>query len=410
MIRNGDGQKIGAQLVSATDGSNFTGTVTVYVTIDAGTQTIGSVGSGVCTHEGRGYHTYTPTAAETNGDLIAFTFTGSGAVTSTVQVYTEQDEATTDATTTATTSDFSLSRDDIIRAALEELGEAAEGEPITPDRTNACALRLNSWVKSLMATGAKLWAMEQATLFLEVGTAEYSLSSSGDHCTTDYIQTTLSTDEATNSTSLSLTSTTGMAASDNIGIVLDSGAIHWTTISGAPGAPTTIATGLASAASSGNIVFTYTTKIGRPQRIDTESAYWHSSAGADTPVKLISRQEYAQLTNKTTPGKIVQAFYNPQLTTGILSVWPTPDNATDVLKFWYERALNDFDLSTDVPDFAIEWGEALILGLASRMAPSSGMTRLDRMELKQRADEALSLCMGYDRDNTSVFFQPEVMR
>lgn len=88
MQKNTSGQKIGAQLVSATDGSAFTGSVTCYVTIDAGTQAAGSVGSGACTHEGNGYHTYAPSQAETNGKLLAFTFTGSGAVPATVQVFT----------------------------------------------------------------------------------------------------------------------------------------------------------------------------------------------------------------------------------------------------------------------------------------------------------------------------------
>lgn len=75
-------------MVSATDGSAFTGSVTVAVTVDAGTQATGTVGSGACTHEGNGYHTYAPSQAETNGSLIAFTFTGTGAVPTTVQVFT----------------------------------------------------------------------------------------------------------------------------------------------------------------------------------------------------------------------------------------------------------------------------------------------------------------------------------
>lgn len=82
------GQRIGVQMVSASDGSAFTGSVTVYVTGDAGSQAIGSVGSGTCTHEGNGYHSYAPAQSETNYDLIAFTFIGSGAVPVTVQVYT----------------------------------------------------------------------------------------------------------------------------------------------------------------------------------------------------------------------------------------------------------------------------------------------------------------------------------
>ncbi len=88
MQKNVAGQKIGCQMVSATDGSAFTGSVTVLVTGDAGTQATGSVGSGACTHEGNGYHTYAPAQAETNYDLAAFTFTGTGAIPATVQVFT----------------------------------------------------------------------------------------------------------------------------------------------------------------------------------------------------------------------------------------------------------------------------------------------------------------------------------
>lgn len=91
MKKNTAGQVTGAQMWTASDGSDFTGTVTVYITGDGGTQTIGSVGSGVCTHKGKGYHTYLPSQAETNYDLVAFTFQGSGALTRTVQERTTTD-------------------------------------------------------------------------------------------------------------------------------------------------------------------------------------------------------------------------------------------------------------------------------------------------------------------------------
>lgn len=74
-------------MIKAADGTAFTGSVTCYYTLDGGTQTIGSVGSGVCTHEGNGFHTYTPTAGETNGDHVAYTFIGTGAIPATVQTY-----------------------------------------------------------------------------------------------------------------------------------------------------------------------------------------------------------------------------------------------------------------------------------------------------------------------------------
>ena len=80
-------QKIGAQLASATDGSPYTtGPVSIFVTLDAGTQTAGTGGAGV--HEGEGYWTYSPSQAETDGILCAYTFIGTGAVPQTIQIFT----------------------------------------------------------------------------------------------------------------------------------------------------------------------------------------------------------------------------------------------------------------------------------------------------------------------------------
>lgn len=87
MRRNVSGQFVGAQMVNASTGAAFTGAVTVYVTGNAGTQAIGSVGSGACTHEGNGFHTYAPAQAETNYTHVAFTFIGTGAIPATVQIY-----------------------------------------------------------------------------------------------------------------------------------------------------------------------------------------------------------------------------------------------------------------------------------------------------------------------------------
>lgn len=94
MKKNAAGQVIGCQMVLATDGSAFTGTTTVYVTGNGGTQAIGSVGSGVCTHEGNGFHIYAPAQAETNYDHIGFTFVGTGAIPATLQVYTSFPQTT----------------------------------------------------------------------------------------------------------------------------------------------------------------------------------------------------------------------------------------------------------------------------------------------------------------------------
>jgi hypothetical protein len=86
MRKNVASQVICAQLNSATDGSAVTsGSTTVYVTGDAGTQ---GTGSGTVTHKGQGCWSYVPTQAETNYNHVAFTFANATAISQTVQVYT----------------------------------------------------------------------------------------------------------------------------------------------------------------------------------------------------------------------------------------------------------------------------------------------------------------------------------
>jgi hypothetical protein len=111
MKKNVASQSIGAQMITAADGTAFTSTVTVYVTGDNGTQTIGQATSplGRAVHEGNGYHSYTPTQAETNYDHIAFTFKGTAAITATVQLYTTFPQ-TADAPTAVVNADALLVR------------------------------------------------------------------------------------------------------------------------------------------------------------------------------------------------------------------------------------------------------------------------------------------------------------
>jgi hypothetical protein len=307
---------------------------------------------------------------------------------------------------TSGTATFTMNLDEIIDDVLEDLGVKNPEETRTAPDTVSCKRKLNMMVKAWMKQGLHLWALSEASLFLEVGEKGYTLGASGDHCTYSYVSTTLSADEALGSTVMNLTSFSGMSASDNIGIVLDDGTIHWTTIVGAPGLTTTIASGLASAASEGAVVFAYTTKINRPQRII--SAYRRNISNADTPIEVISRGDYADLSNKFTTGKPVQAFYNPQLTGGILSLWPAPDLATDVVRFWCERPLEDFNAVADNPDFPIEWAEAICAGLAYRMGPTYGISGQRLSELRDNAAVSLESALSYDREYVPVTFQPDL--
>jgi hypothetical protein len=86
LLKNVGSQTICAELISSTDGSPVTsGTTTVYVVGDGGTQ---STGSGTVAHKGNGTWCYTPTQSETNYNHVAFTFVNSSAINVLVQAYT----------------------------------------------------------------------------------------------------------------------------------------------------------------------------------------------------------------------------------------------------------------------------------------------------------------------------------
>jgi len=178
MKKNVAGQKVGAQMTSATDGSNFTGSVTCYVTLDAGTQAVGSVGSGACTHEGQGYHTYAPAQAETNGDLAAYTFVGTGAVSATVQIYTSFPQ-TGDVYAEATNGTYGLSALETLVDGVESALTTVEGKIDTIDGIVDLILADTGTDGVVVAAGSKTGYSLTATTGLGNQTANITGNLSG---------------------------------------------------------------------------------------------------------------------------------------------------------------------------------------------------------------------------------------
>jgi hypothetical protein len=156
VIKNRSGQVAGAQLVGSSDGSAFTGTVTVYITIDGGTQAIGTVGSGLCTHEGNGYHSYTPSAAETNGDLVAFTFIGTGAVPATIQYATVTAAQASALQTASGTGAITVL--DLVTSALRTIRVVNAADPADPNDAAVGLDLLNELFDAWNADGQAIYA------------------------------------------------------------------------------------------------------------------------------------------------------------------------------------------------------------------------------------------------------------
>lgn len=78
---------------------------------------------------------------------------------------------------TSGTTDFSLTRDDIIKRALRLIGVIAQGETPTTDQVTEASVALNSLVKAWQADGMPLWAIKELPVPVVNGQALYTLSS-----------------------------------------------------------------------------------------------------------------------------------------------------------------------------------------------------------------------------------------
>lgn len=136
------------------------------------------------------------------------------------------------------------------------------------------------------------------------------------------------------------------------------------------------------------------------------------SDNISTTMTMMTLDEYQSLSSKTTTGTPVNFYYNPTLPDGTLKVWPAPTATVAseyTLDIVYQSPLEDFDNSTDDPDFPVEWLEALVYGLARRLARKYGsLSNYEMEDLKQQAKESLDLALSWDREDGSIYFQPNM--
>lgn len=233
--------------------------------------------------------------------------------------------------TTSASTNFSVSRDDLIKGALRKIGVVPQGESPTADQITEGAFALNLLVKAWQADGMPLWAIRTTAIPLTLNVNTYA-----------------------------------------------------------------IGTGL-------------TINVDKPLKVIRA---WNrdSASNVDIPVRVITHQEYDILGNKTSSGNPIQIYYEPQRDSGMLYMFPTPDAvsvAKNQIYITYQRPFEDFDASTDTPDFPQEWYDAVLYGLAVRLAPEYGVPIDQRQLLGREATDIKLTAMSYGTEEGSLFFGVE---
>ena len=301
---------------------------------------------------------------------------------------------------------YSVTGAQIIEGALRKIGDYDQGEAVPGDEVATALLSLNLMVKEWSARGIDIWLRDEVTLFLQPNTQSYALGTT--HATGSYVETTLSAAEASGQTVISVTDSTGMTAADYVGIKMDDNTIHWSTIASVDsGTQITINDATDDDAASGNKVYAYTTKAGRPTKLTY--AYRRDINDFDTEVSLIGEVDYRSQSSKKSDGPPVEAWYQPTLTTGTLYVWPDNGGANwDKLILVAQYYSDDFDTTANNPEFPIEWANTLTWNLAAELASEYGVPEKEQGRLWRIAEHKLNALLDYDVENASVEFALDV--
>lgn len=340
----------------------------------------------------------------TGSATVIGTFIQSGAATSVIPA----------PRTTSGNTAFNPSALQIITEALALIRVGVDEEPLTASQTKDAMRSLNLMVKAWQADGLHLWTKTEGVIFLEYGVAQYKLGGNNNTRSCLYenlVDTTLAADGTAGDSTIVVGDASGMANGDQIGVEIGGNILQWTTVNGSPvGNTVTLTNPLDEDVLTGGAVFAYSTKLERPTRMLQARRRIYAPNRQDYNdiwLTIQERPDYYNQPTKQQAGTETMIYYDPQLTTGLMQLWQSPSNETDLVLFTFERPLEDFTSLPQTADFPQEWIETVAWNLAFRLAPKYSFPLDERTQIGVVAEQMKQKLLGFDREYGSVYFQPD---
>ncbi len=265
--------------------------------------------------------------------------------------------------------DWTLSRDEIIAQAYEDLQVIKPEATPKADLLSAGSRRLNGIVKRLQQKDIFLWTQEWVT---QTFTASEAVTSGGSTYRCIKGHTSSATDEP------------GVGANWSTYWLEDS-----SVTSGGAWANTTAYASVAD--------FTVAADT-----IGIEKMFIRDG-GNDYDVDIISRTEYAEIPTKSNEGKPTRAVFDRQLSPRVY-LYKQPDSTDYVLHYLRVRKLEDFDAGANNFDGPESWIPLLIKMLAYDLCGTHGIPIEERRAIKSEINELLADAKKSDNETTSGDF------
>lgn len=157
---------------------------------------------------------------------------------------------------------------------------------------------------------------------------------------------------------------------------------------------------------------TYSIGVGQtlntPMPLKVIQAYRIEQTGAvNVPLLVYNHYDYNLLPINAAQGEPVNIYYHPFSTYGTIKLWPTPIDSTTTVTIVYQRPFEDMNTAVDTFDFPAYWTEALVYGLAWRLAPEYGVPIQDRQVLQKEAAYFHEMAMSFGTEEGSLSLMPD---
>ena len=128
-------------------------------------------------------------------------------------------------------------------------------------------------------------------------------------------------------------------------------------------------------------------------------------SNTDFTMSKISRSNYLSQPSKTTEGRPSQYFFNRQITPEI-TLWPTPENSTDQLVYYFVRRIEDADALVNTTELPFRFLPRAAAGMAYYIALKKAPERVQL--LKTLYEEEFQRAADEDEDKVSLKLQPDI--
>lgn len=166
-----------------------------------------------------------------------------------------------------------------------------------------------------------------------------------------------------------------------------------------------------------NLTSTRVYNIGVGQTLNTpaplkiiQGILYDNLTSTGIPLSIYPRYNYNLLTNLSSTGTPTTLEYEPYNQIGTIKIWPQPDTysiTNRVITITYQRPFQDVVTGVNNIDFPQYWLEAVIYGLAVRLAPEYGYPLMDRQTLAGEFSAIYTKALEFGNEDASFYIQPD---